>query len=201
MANSKSTRSRAHHDSAFDWRSRLIDYKRHVDDLRAHSYEGAVSREQREEVFLRAFELTTPVARRVLTEMNHCFLAGTGSFRIIVPARSDEGGLIGAWELSWPLQQKARDRFNQEPLPPLAMHAVYPLQPTLGMAWTHPHFAMLRPGCHEGFAAAWPMQVVCEADAWRQEPILRVLAEADLHERTFLGDLNWKLLPSLYGKE
>jgi hypothetical protein len=201
MANSEPTRGHASHDAAFSWSSRLIDYKRHVDDLRARSYEGAVSREQREEVFRRAFDLTTPVARKVLTEVNDCFLAGTGSLHIAPPAHTDEGGLIGAWELSWPLQQQARDRFNQEPLPPLALHAVFPLKPTLGMAWTHPHFAMLRPCCHEGFAAAWPMQVVSEEDAWRQEPILRVLAEAELHERTFLGDLNWKLLPSVYSKE
>jgi len=39
------------------------------------------------------------------------------------------------------------------------------------------------------------MQVISEEDAERQEPILRVLAEGELHHRTFEADLNWRILP------
>jgi hypothetical protein len=134
----------------------------------------------------------------VLDGINECFLSGTGSFRIVPPSRTEEGGLMASWQMNWPLQLQARNRFDRKPLPSLAIHAVFPLRPTLGMEWTHPHFVLLRFECHESFAAAWPMQVLSEEDARRQEPILRVLAEAELHESTFLADLNWKLLPSLY---
>ena len=201
MADLKTTSPRVLNDRAFNWHSRVVDYQRHVHDLRARNYEGAVSREQREEVFRKAFDFTTPVAEHVLAEMNDLFLAGTGNVKAIRPARTEEGGLVGSWELTWPLQQKAKNRFDQSPLQPVALHAVFPLTPTLAMAWTHPHFAMLRACCHDGLAAAFPMQVVSEEDAWRQEPILRVLAEAELHERTFLADLNWKLMPSLYDEK
>ncbi len=188
-------------DAEWSWPDRAIDYRRHIHDLRTHSYEGAVSREERDNVFRQAFDLMTPVAQHVLTEINDYFLSGVGRVRVVRPTRTEEGGLAGFWELAWPLQERARNRFNQEPLQPLAVHAVFPLKPTLGMEWTHPHFALLRPCCHEGFAAAWPMQVTSAEDAWRQEPIIRVLAEAELHERTFLADVNWKLLSSLYEAE
>jgi hypothetical protein len=201
MASLESASTPQKSNREFHWSSRAIDYRRHIHDLRTHSYEGAVSREQREDVFRRAFDIMTPVAQEVLSDVNDCFLSGTGQVHIKHPERTDEGGLIGAWEMNWPLQERARNRFNQEPLPPLAIHAVFPRRPTLGMEWTHPHFAILRPPCREGLAAAWPMQVLSEEDAWRQEPILRVLAEVDLHERTFLADLNWKLLSSLYEAE
>ena len=36
-------------------------------------------------------------------------------------------------------------------------------------------------------------------DAERQEPILWAIAEAEVHERTFAADLNWRLLQ--FGKE
>ncbi|MGH9505153.1 MAG: hypothetical protein ACRD20_20055 [Terriglobales bacterium] len=201
MAELKSKSTHITDQAAFGGHDRTIDYRRHIHDLRTRSYEGAVSREDREEVFRRAFDLVTPVARRVLAEINDSFLSGSGRIRVVCPTRTEEGGLIGFWEMSWSLQEQARNRFNQEPLQPLAIHAVFPLRPTLGMEWTHPHFAMLRPCCKEGFAAAWPMQVVSEEDAWRQEAILRVLAEGELHQQTFLADLNWKLLSSLYETE
>jgi hypothetical protein len=47
----------------------------------------------------------------------------------------------------------------------------------------------------DGLAAAFPLQVVSAEDAARQEPILRLLAEAELHERTYQSDLNWRILP------
>lgn len=185
----------------FEWGTRAIDYRRHIQDLKTHSYEGAVSREDREKIFYRAFDLTTPVGEQVLADLNAHFLAGSGKIRSVRPERAKDGGLIGFWELAWPLQMAAKNRFDHSPIAPLQVHAVFPLAPTLGMQWTHPHFALLRPCCREGLAAAWPMQVTSGEDAWRQEPVLRVLAEAELHERTFLADINWKLLSSFYDSE
>jgi hypothetical protein len=180
------------------WQERTVDYRRHIEDLRSRSYEGAKSREEREETFYRAFELVAPVAEQVLTELNCWFLRGSGEVTTERPVRDASGGLDGFWSVSWPLQRQSINRFTQEPLEPVAIHAIFPRRPSLGMEWTHPHLALLRPGCKEGIAAAWPLQVTSSEDAVRQAPILRVLAEAELHERTFLADLNWRLLASLY---
>ena len=183
------------------WLKRTVDYRRHIDDLRSHSYEGASSREEREKVFYKAFNLLTPVTEKVLSDLNEYFLSGLGSIRVVPPSLSEDDGLVGFWELTWPIQRRSKNRFTQQPLEPLAVHAVFPKRPTLSMEWTHPHLALLRPCCHSGLAAAWPLQVTSSEDAWRQEPILRVLAEAELHERTFLADTNWRLLSSLYEAE
>jgi len=197
MANLTSS-SNDRNEATSVWLKRTVDYRRHIDDLRTHSYEGASSREEREKVFIEAFDLLTPVAEKVLSDLNFFFLSGLGWTRTVSPSRSEDGGLIGFWELTWPLQQRSKNRFTQQLLDPLAIHAVFPKRPTLSMEWTHPHLALLRPCCHSGLAAAWPLQVTSIEDAWRQEPILRVLAEAELHERTFLADTNWRLLSSLY---
>jgi hypothetical protein len=200
MANQTSNRVK-HNEPPTVWMKRTVDYRRHVQDLRTRSYEGATSREQRENVFRAAFDLLTPVAEKVLSDLNVFFLSGLGWTRTVKPSPSEDGGLIGFWELTWPVQQQSKNRFTQQPLEPLAIYTVFPSKPTLSMEWTHPHLAMLRPCCHSGLAAAWPLQVTSEEDAWRQEPILRVLAEAELHERTFLADTNWRLLSSLYEAE
>ena len=185
----------------FDWKDRTIDYARHIADLRTSSYEGAASRDAREKMFCRAFDFVTPVANRVLSDLNDFFLSSSGRMRTISPARTEEGGLIGSWELTWPSLEQAKNRFDETSLEPLAIHAIFPLVATGTMQWTHPHFALLRSGCREGLGAAWPMQVTSLEDAWRQEPILRVLAEAELHERTFLANLNWRLLSSFCDAE
>jgi hypothetical protein len=201
MIHAKSEAVPIQREPQFDWKGRIIDYARHVADLRARSYEGAISRDDREKMFCRAFDFVTPVADRVLRDLNDSFLSCSGRIRTMIPARSNAGGLIGSWELTWPLLEQAKSRFDQTPLEPLAIHAIFALAPTGAMQWTHPHFALLRSGCREGLAAAWPMQVTSAEDAWRQEPILRVVAEAELHERTFLADSNWKLLSSFCDAE
>lgn len=201
MMSNLSPSKTGHDEASAVWMKRTIDYRRHIHDLRTHSYEGTISREDRENAFRFAFDLLTPVAERVLSDMNVSFLEGLGKTRAVKPSRTDDGGLIGFWELIWPLQQQSKNRFDQSPLEPLTIHAVFPMTPTQGMQWTHPHLALLRPCCHSGMAAAWPLQVTSDEDAWRQEPILRVLAEAELHERTFLADVNWRLLSSLYEPE
>jgi hypothetical protein len=177
------------------WALRLEDYIRHVDDLRNRNYEGALTREEREDKFRTAFNLVTPVAQRVLEELNSCFLEGTGQFDVQSPGSDGEGGLVGSWNLTWPLLRTAANRFTGEQLEPIRVTAIFPLTPSGGMQWTHPHLALLRKELSTGIAAAWPFQVTSAEDAERQEPILRVLAEAELHERTFQADLNWRILP------
>jgi hypothetical protein len=170
---------------------------RHVQDLQSSSYEGAITRQDREAVFCRAFDLVTPIAQRVLADLNTTFLNNSGQLRVLTPARVPEGGLTGCWEISWPALEQARNRFDGSPVGPLALSAVFPLTATGQMLWTHPHFALLRSCCRDGLACAWPLQVVSPEDACRQEPILRVMAEAEMHEITYLSDLNWRVLVSL----
>ncbi len=177
------------------WTRRVEDYLRHVKDLQNKYYEGAVSRADREALFMKAFDFATPVARRVLDDLNANFLKGTGDFAVHRPAPDGEGGLIGSWSLTWPLLCKALSRFDGKPLDPLAVTAIFPLKSTGAMQWTHPHLALRRPGLMDGLAAAFPFQVTSSEDAERQEPILRVLAEAEFHERFYQSDLNWRLLP------
>lgn len=177
------------------WQARVQDWKRHVHDLQTQSYEGAASRAEREEVFRRAFDLATPVAVKVLDELNVWYLESTGCVSVHPPGADGEGGLIGAWQLAWPALLAAKSRFTGAPLEPIALTAIFPLTPSHGLPWTHPHLALLRAALPIKIAAAWPFQVTSEADAQRQEPILRVLAEAEMHERTFEGDVNWRILP------
>jgi hypothetical protein len=52
--------------------------------------------------------------------------------------------------------------------------------------FTHPHLR----GSEVG---NWPLQVTEERDARRQEPIVRAIVEAELHERIFEG--TWLIVP------
>ncbi len=187
--------SPANQDDESIWARRVEDYHRHVVDLQNKWYEGAASRAEREALFRVAFDLATPVAYKVLDDINVHFLKGSGEYLAQQPGPDGEGGLIGSWSLTWPLLRAAANRFTGKPLDPLALTVIFPLTPSLGMQWTHPHIALLRPGLIDGLAAAWPFQVTSPKDAERQEPILRVLAEAELHERFYQSDLNWRILP------
>jgi hypothetical protein len=187
--------SPANRDAESVWARRVEDWRRHVVDLQNQNYEGAVSRADREVLFRKAFDLVTPVARRVLDDMNLRYLKGTADLDVCPPGLDGEGGLIGSWSLTWPLLRSAKNRFTGEPLEPLAVTAIFPFKLSSGMQWTHPHLALRRPGLIDGLAAAFPFQVLSPEDAERQEPILRVLAEAEFHERFYQSDLNWRLLP------
>ena len=191
----RSKPSPANRDAESIWARRVEDYRRHVVDLQNKYYEGAVSRADREVLFGKAFDLVTPVATRALDDINVHFLKGSGDVDVRRPGPDGEGGLIGSWGLTWPLLRSAKNRFNGEPLEPLAVTAIFPLKLSSGMQWTHPHLALRRPGLIDGLAAAFPFQVLSREDAERQEPILRVLAEAEFHERFYQSDLNWRLLP------
>jgi hypothetical protein len=169
------------------WRSRVEDMNRHLADLEHDSYDEAKTRPERDRVFLRAFELVTPVAVSVLADMNEWLLDGRGTVATHPPVADGAGGLNGSWTLTWPRLEAATNVHNGEPLPPVTIDAVYPGH------WTHGHLARL----HVGLPAevtAWPMQVLTEEDAVRQEPILRAIAEAEIHERVYQAHGDWEMV-------
>jgi hypothetical protein len=159
---------------------RLEDLFRHLDDLRTNSYEGAGPQEERVELFRRALELFGPVVRRVLDEANAAVLDGTGAVREHDLAQQPDGGWTARWELSWPEQQAAENLRGG--------HGVQPVQVVAWFAagFTHPHLSGSRAG-------DWPLQVTSQADAERQETIVRAIVEAELHQRIFEG--GWRIVP------
>lgn len=181
------------------FRVRREDWRRHVEDLQTNTYDGAKSREQRESNFVRAFSFTTPVALRILESLAISYLGRDAQTSVIeprdVPAeelegadRAPAGGLLGSWNLSWPALERARNRLTGESMPPVQIFAMFPI------GFTHPHLALFDLGRPRRWIACWPFQVTSAEDAERQEPTLAAIAEADMHERTFAGDLNWRLL-------
>ncbi|HEY4830274.1 MAG TPA: hypothetical protein VIH85_26150 [Solirubrobacteraceae bacterium] len=178
---------------------RRDDWSRHVTDLQTQTYEGAVGRGEREDIFLRAFRLTTPIALRALAGISATYLGGAGRTVVAPPRRvaaaelngamkTPTGGMLATWDLTWPALERARNRLTGEPLPPVQIFAIFPED------FTHPHLALCDLGRPRAWIANWPFQVLTLEDAARQEPVLAVIAEAELHERTFAGDLNWRLL-------
>jgi hypothetical protein len=179
---------------------RQEDWRRHVRDLQTGTYEGAEAREARERVFREAFALTTPIAVFALTALKEAYLGGRGTIETSPPnrvgasglltgaSRQPEAGLVGSWNLTWPELEQARSRLTGLPMRPIQIFAIFPDD------FTHPHLALFDlcrpPRC----VACWPLQVVSPGDAERQELVLAVIAEAEMHERTFESDLNWRLL-------
>lgn len=169
------------------WRDRVEDMKRHLSDLQHDYYDEAKDRASRDDVFLRAFDLLTPVAVQVLEDLNDWLVNSMGTVSVNRPVRDPDGGINGSWSLTWPKLEAATNVHNGEPLQPVTIDAVYPIH------WTHGHIARL----HEGLPAevtAWPMQVLNEDDAARQEPILRAIAEAELHERLYQAHGDWRMV-------
>jgi hypothetical protein len=186
-------------DAAAWFDARREDWHRHVVDLQDRGYEGAMERADKELVFQRAFALTTPVAERVLRTLDAAYLGGRGTIdaRVPVPVSPEEllgagreptGGLLGAWHLTWPELEQARNRLDGHLLPAVEIFAMFPSD------FTHPHLALCDLSRPRRWVACWPFQVSEPSDAERQEGVLAAIAEADMHERTFVGDLNWKLL-------
>lgn len=169
------------------WKARIEDMKRHLADLEHNYYDEAVDRPSRDEVFRKAFDLLTPWAVQVLEDMNEWLVNGMGTVAINQPVSDGAGGLNGSWTLTWPKLEAAVNVHSGKPLGPVTIDAVYPSH------WTHGHLARL----HEGLPAevtAWPMQVLTEEDAARQEPILRAIAEAELHERLYQAHGDWEMV-------
>jgi hypothetical protein len=169
------------------WQLRIEDMKRHLSDLEHDSYDEAKDRASRDDVFRRAFGLLTPLAVQVLEDMNEWLVNDMGTVSVNEPVPDGDGGINGSWTLTWPKLEAAVNVHNDEPLRPVTIDAVYPGH------WTHGHLARL----HAGLPAevtAWPMQVGTEEDASRQEPILRAIAEAELHERVYQANGDWRMV-------
>ena len=164
---------------------RAEDLFRHLDDLRTDSFEGAGPRPARIELFHRTVELLDPVVRRVLGETDATFLGGASELRLQGPRQEAGGDWTARWELSWPEQRSAT---------PLRGDRVHPVQVAAWFAatFTHPHLAGTWAG-RSPLVAHWPLQVTSEADAARQEPIVRAIVEAELHQAVFEG--GWRVLP------
>jgi hypothetical protein len=186
-------------DVAARFAARRDDWRRHVIDLQTRTYEGASTRAEREAVLEEAFRLTTPVAVRVLESLSTAYLDGAGSVGVTSPhrvapdelegaTRAPTGGLVGSWSLTWPALERARSRLTAEAMPPVEIFTMFPDD------FTHAHLALFSLHRPRTWIACWPFQVASPADAERQEDTLAAIAEADLHDRTFAGDLNWRLL-------
>lgn len=162
-------------------RLRAQDYQRHLMDLRTDSYEGAVPRSDREEVFNRAVRLLDPVVTEVLERFDEVMLADSGM--IEGPAYIRGRDLEARWELSWPKQRSAAHRIEPgKPVGPITIRAHF------HEGWTHGHLA--------GSAAGdWPFQVTTEADARRQWTIIWAIAESELHHRIFESHHPWDVVP------
>jgi hypothetical protein len=168
--------------------SRGDDWRRHVDDLVVQRYEGADERAERDGVFLDAFDLCTPVAVRVLERIGELLLGGTASISTRPPEVGREPAAARRLGADLAAPRAGRNRFTGQPLPPARITAMYP------DGFTHGHLALYDIGEPRRCVAAWPLQVTTPPDAERQEPMLWAIAEAEVHERTFAADLNWRLL-------
>ena len=163
--------------------ARRIDFFRHLDDLRTNQYEGASSPVEREGVFRGAVELLSPVVLRLMDEFNRDYLDGTGETVHTAPKDDGSGGLMAEWQLSWPAQREAKLRFRERQVPPIRVLAVFP------KGWTHGH--LMAP-----LGGEWPLQVRSEEDALRQESLVRIILEGELHQRIYEASSNWKIVPS-----
>src|SRR5260370_35864084 len=70
--------------------------RRHMEDLRTDSYEGA-SGPEREARYRTAFALLSIVATGVLADIDELLLFGTGDISIQPPVPDGHGGLSGSW--------------------------------------------------------------------------------------------------------
>lgn len=155
------------------------DVGRHLADLVSRSYEGAESWPDRLAVFDRAVELLGPLVERILDETDTAFLDGTGDIARRT-VEHDDGSVVVRWELSWPSQREATGR-DDGPVAPIQVIAWF------RRTFNHAHV-------RGSIAGDWPLQVTSEVDAARQEPIVRAIVEAELHQRIFDG--RWWVLPS-----
>jgi hypothetical protein len=157
---------------------RTEDLFRHLDDLRTDSYEGAGPRAERDDVFRLGTELLDPVVTGILDEVNARLLDGTGEITHAPSASDGSGGLAARWSLSWPAQE-------ERGVGPVEVVAWY------GAAFTHGHLS----GSSLGH---WPLQVTSAADAARQDPIVRAIVEAELHQRVFDAKGDWRIITAYH---
>jgi len=147
---------------------------RHFADLRDGSHGGAISRREKERLFMATVALLDPYARQPLREINTDLLLGTGEVTATGIRRRGDG-LDAIWALSWPQQQAAT-------IQPVMIRAFY------GVGAHHPHL-------QAGTAGDWPLNVFDEQQAAAELPTLRAIASADLHNLVFQRD--YRIIPAI----
>ena len=158
------------------------DLFRHLADLRAMSYEGALGRDDQVARFRRACELLSPVVEEVLETVSTRLLAGRGRVERVDTDTAEEG-LAVRWRLGWPEQELAIVRVTGAPLEPVSVVG------RLRAAHIHGHMG----GSYFG---DWPMQIVNADDARRQAPVVLSIVEAEVHQRVFEAGGNWRIIPA-----
>lgn len=148
---------------------------RHFADLRDGCHgDQAVSRTDKEALFATSAGLLTPVARRVLEEVDEVLLLGSGRIEDSGAVRAPDGGLARAWSLIWPAQELAG-------IAPIRLVAHF------GAGFHHPHL-------RGGTVAEWPCNVFTPEQAEDELPTLRAIASAELHNLVFMAD--YRIVPA-----
>jgi hypothetical protein len=153
----------------------LTSLMHHFIDLRDGVHGDAVSRRDKEAVFVQEVDLLSPVARQALSEVNTYLLLDSGTVSETGLQRSDDGGMSATWQLTWPEQQVVR-------VPPITLHAYF------GASFHHPHL-------RGGTVGDWPLNVLSVQDATDQLPMLRAIATGDLHNLVFQAD--YRIIPAV----
>ena len=154
--------------------SHLRGLLRHFADLRDGTHgDFAVSRADKEKIFIAAIDYLAPYARQTLGEMNDALLLASGTIAATGVSKSPEGDVTALWTLSWPEQEMAG-------IPPVTLEAFF------GHAFHHPHLRGATVG-------VWPLNVFSDADAAAELPTLRAIAAADLHNLVFQRD--YRIVP------
>ena len=149
---------------------------RHFIDLRDGTHgDGAVSRADKEKLFIASVDCLAPYARQALDEMNGALMLARGTVVASGVSRSPDGDVTAVWTLSWPEQQHAG-------IPPVTLEAFF------GHAFHHPHLKGATVG-------VWPLNVFSDTDAAAELPTLRAIAAADLHNLVFQRD--YRIVPAI----
>ncbi|HVH66223.1 MAG TPA: hypothetical protein VM674_09310, partial [Candidatus Acidoferrum sp.] len=152
----------------------LDGIRRHLDDLRNDRYEGTAGG-ARQQQYVNAFDLLTPVAVEVLRQISEGLLRGKGTVAVRTPEADGGGGSIGSWTLTWPELVAARSRMTGKALAPVTISAIFPA------GFTHPHLVAGGPVDPRAESiSAWPMQVTTGEDAERQRATLWAIAIAEV---------------------
>lgn len=149
---------------------------RHFTDLRDGTHgDGAVSRVDKEKLFIAAVDYLAPYAKQALDEMNGALLLASGTVTASGVSRSREGDVTAVWTLNWPEQEQAG-------IPPVTLEAFF------GHGFHHPHL-------RGATAGVWPLNVFSDADAAAELPTLRAITAADLHNLVFQRD--YRIVPAI----
>lgn len=168
-----STTTRSGIDRAPDHLRGLL---RHFADLRDGTHgDGAVSRADKEKLFIAAIDYLAPYARQALDEMNDALLLTSGTVAASGASKSPEGDVKAVWTLSWPEQELSG-------ISPVTLEAFF------GHGFHHPHLRGATVG-------VWPLNVFSDADAADELPTLRAIAAADLHNLVFQRD--YRIVPAI----